>query len=1191
MFRFSRNPVLRYAVAVASILLAVGLRVLLDPLLGESFPFLTLLIAVIVASAYGGYGPGLMAAGLGTVASIWLLLRGRSTFVPDRLQDQAGLALYFVGSLGMAALGGAMRSAKNRAEFFMEEALRQYEEMRTTLSSIGDGVIVTDSKGRVMLLNSVAEALTGWTSREARERPVEHVFHIVDEETNTKVESTLVHVLHEGIVVAATKARALIAKDGRKRPVDHSAAPIRSKKGELTGLVLVFRDVTDRRQAERELRESEERFRLMADNAPVLIWMSDLNKQYTFFNRAWLEFTGRAAEEEYGDGWMESLHPDDRQRCLESYSSALASRSSFRREYRLRRADGEYRWILDTGIPRLAKDGTFDGYIGSCIDISDRKDAEEAWRAQRKWFRITLRSIGDAVIATDIKGRVLFLNPVAQALTGWTQKEAELQPLEGVFRIINEYTRHPVENPASKALAEGTVIGLSGDTILLAKDGSERPIDDSAAPIQDEKGRVIGVVLIFRDVTERRRAEEARRHLAAIVESSDDAIISETFDGKITSWNKAAERLFGYVSEEIIGKPISLLAPLEHAGELPAVSEQVRRGETTKHFETKGRRKDGRTMDVSINISAIRDAQGSVVGASAIARDITERKRKEQTARFLAHVSTTVASLVDYELTLQTVAKLAVPFFADWCAISMLEANGSLRRAALAHTDPTKVELAQKLFQRFPDDPGPRHGTLNVLRTGKPRLISDLNESVLRERIQDDELFTMAQNLGLRSYMAMPLSARGKTIGVITFILAESGRRYEDPDLAVGEELAYRAAVAIENAQLYQALKESDKRKNEFLAMLAHELRNPLAPVRNALHILKVSPNNPSVSAQARDMAERQVHYLTRLVDDLLDVSRIMRGKIELRKERLELSTLIGRAVETAQPLIDSGGHELTVSVPDQPVCLEADLIRMAQVISNLLNNAAKYTQSGGHIWLTAEEADDQVLIRVRDSGIGIDPEMLPRIFDMFMQVAPTDARSQGGLGIGLTLVRNLVEMHHGTVEAHSAGLEQGSEFIVRLPAAQVNRQGGSETRLDPCEPTPPSPHCRVLVVDDNVDAADSLGMLLRLQGHDVKIAHSGPEALEAVRESEPQLILLDLGMPGMDGYEVARRVRSEHGSSNIVIAALTGWGQEQDRQRSKAAGFQHHLTKPIELSALEALFETCQQRKCSGSNGSRESQ
>jgi signal transduction histidine kinase/integral membrane sensor domain MASE1/ActR/RegA family two-component response regulator len=549
------------------------------------------------------------------------------------------------------------------------------------------------------------------------------------------------------------------------------------------------------------------------------------------------------------------------------------------------------------------------------------------------------------------------------------------------------------------------------------------------------------------------------------------------------------------------------------------------------------------------------------------------RRRSEVVSRFLADASAALAAVTDYESTLQKVARLAVPFYADWCAVDMLEEDGSLRRLAVAHVDPTKVQLAQELQRRYPPDPAAPQGVWNILGTGRPEIIADISDDFLIARVKDPELLRILRELGLKSYIGVPLTARGKVLGVITFIAAESGRRYEPSDLAAAEDLAQRAAVAIENARLYQALLEADRRKDDFLAVLAHELRNPLAPLRNALHLLKTRQADAAIGEQARQIMERQVEQLVRLVDDLLDISRIMRGKIELRRAPIELATVVARAVETSQPAIDAGGHELTIALPSEPLWLNGDLVRLAQVVSNLLNNAAKYTENGGKIWLIGARENDEAVVRVRDTGIGIAAEMRSRIFDLFVQAGRAHDRAQGGMGIGLTLVRSLVEMHGGSVAVHSDGPGQGSEFVVKLPILKTS--GDEDHQGKHVEPRPtgrPAPR-QILVVDDKVDVADSLALLLRLEGHDVQVAYDAPAALAQAVARPPDIAFLDIGMPKMNGCELAQRFRASPMLKDVVLVALTGWGQEEDRRRTKQAGFDYHLVKPVDPDALHTLL------------------
>ncbi len=955
-----------------------------------------------------------------------------------------------------------------------------------------------------------------------------------------------------------------------------------------------------RPQPPETLRRAEEHFaQLVAGVRDYAIFMLDQHGRVLTWNAGAERIKGYAAEEIIGQHFSRFYPAEVAASGWPAHELREATATGrFEDEgWRLRK-DGSRFWANVVITALRDESGQLRGFLKITRDLTDRKRAEEnarrlaeeearrsaaedsareAQQAQqeerrhREQLHVTLASIGDAVIVTDIRGTVTFLNPTAQALTGWDPQEAAGQPLERVFHIVNEDTRQVVENPVARVLREGTVVGLANHTLLIARDGQEIPIDDSGAPIRGEDGTIAGVVLVFRDVTEARRAVEARLHLAAIVESTDDAIMSTNLDGVIVSWNQGAERLYGYTAAEIVGKPLSVLASPDHPNEMPAMMERIRRGERIHHFETVRVRKDGRRLDVSLTVSPVTNPDGKIIGASKIARDITARKRIEADLRFLAEASKALAELLDVPSTLQKVAGLAVPQFADWCAVDMLGPDGSLRRVAVAHVDPAKVELAHELRRRYPPDPDSPVGTWKVLRTGRPELAPEISDAALVEAAQDAEMLRILRELGLRSYMAVPLAVRGRVLGVLTFIAAESGRRYEEADLRLAEDLAHRAAVAVENARLYSELKEADRRKDEFLAMLSHELRNPLAPIRNALQVMAMPGADRNTVESARQMTERQVKHLTRLVDDLLDVSRIMRGKIELRKEPVDLAAVIVAAVETVQPVLDAHGQELSVSLPPEPLRLEADPTRLTQVVGNLLHNAAKFSERAGHIWLTGERQGAEAVVRVRDEGMGIRPELLLHVFDLFVQEDRSLERSQGGLGIGLTVARKLVELHGGTIAARSEGLGKGSEFIVRLPVLQESVRPAAPPGAGP--PTPATAPRRILVVDDIMDIAESTAMLLRMWGHEVRLAHNGPEAIQAAAEFRPDAVVLDIGLPGMSGYEVARHLRQRPEFHRTLLIAVTGYGQEEDRRRTDEAGFDRHLTKPVDPLALEAML------------------
>ena len=376
--------------------------------------------------------------------------------------------------------------------------------------------------------------------------------------------------------------------------------------------------------------------------------------------------------------------------------------------------------------------------------------------------------------------------------------------------------------------------------------------------------------------------------------------------------------------------------------------------------------------------------------------------------------------------------------------------------------------------------------------------------------------------------------------------------------------------VACERSRLLGELRDADRRKDEFLATLAHELRNPLAPIRNALEIMQLCGDDPHIISESRSMMERQLQQMVRLVDDLLEVSRISRGKVDLRKEKTDLATIVQSALEISRPLIDQAGQQLLVQLPSRPVFVDADVTRLAQVFANLLNNAAKYTPRGGRIDLTVQQQGNMVDVSIKDDGIGIPESMLIRVFDLFTQVDRSLEKSQGGLGIGLTIVKRLVEMHGGTVAAKSAGTDRGSEFVVQLPLVASLTHANKQS--DPSNGSTIARR-RILVVDDNHDAAITMSMMLKLLGHELRTAHDGEAAIEEAEEFRPEVMLLDIGLPKLNGYDVARHIRSQVWGRTLFLVALTGWGQQDDKRRAAEAGFDHHFTKPVDPVALQKLL------------------
>lgn len=981
--------------------------------------------------------------------------------------------------------------------------------------------------------------------------------------------------------------------------VDFLVKPFRTiaLRAKVRGFVELFLD----KQLAR--REAEQLRLLVQGTEDYAIFMLDPDGCIASWNTGAERLKGYRAEEIIGQHFSRFYPPIDIKRGWPEHELEMARKEGrFEDEGWRIRKDGSQFWANVIITALRDERGNLSGFSKVTRDLTERKKAEDNSRRlveettarrvaeenarliqeQREKLHVTLSSIGDAVISTDANGRVNFLNPIAQQLVGCELHEAANRPLTEVFHVVNEGTRLPVENPALQALRDGRIVGLANHTVLIAKDGSEHPIDDSAAPIRDAEGRVIGSILVFRDISERKRAQEELRQSEARFRQLADAMPQIVWaaqpDGNTDYINRRWHEFTGLPGEMVNKGWERIIHPDDAQVARERWAASLRSGAP---FEMEIRLLDRRNQEYRWHLNrtvAVLSETGEVARWFGTSTDIHVQKRAAESSRFLAEASAALASVVDYQSTLQKVVKLAVPYFADWSAVDVVE-DGELKRLAVAHQDAAKIELIHKIVQEYPPDPQSPGGALAVLRSGEPKLVSEISDDLLERGAKDERHSRLIRSLGLKSYICVPLVVSGSSLGVLTFATAESGRRYTDADLSLALDLTHRAAIAIENTRLYQALKETDRRKDEFLATLAHELRNPLAPIRNSLQILKMTRVDAAVLQQTREMIERQVHHLVRLVDDLLDVSRVMRGKIELRREMVELASVVARAVETAKPLIEAQNHVFNISFPDESLLLDADPVRLAQVVGNLLTNSAKYTESNGRIELSVRREDNRAIMTIRDNGIGIAPDMLPHVFELFVQADHASTKAQGGLGIGLTLVKSLVELHGGTVQASSAGLGQGAEFSVRLPLIErTQNEQPHSTEVETRKVITPSGH-RLLVVDDNQDAAVSLSMLLQLQGHEVRAANDGVTALKIAEEFRPDIIFLDIGMPAMDGYEVARRVRKMPGLEKAVLAALTGWGQPEDRRRTSEAGFDHHLVKPPEPMTIEKIIASLPKR------------
>lgn len=758
-------------------------------------------------------------------------------------------------------------------------------------------------------------------------------------------------------------------------------------------------------------------------------------------------------------------------------------------------------------------------------------------------WRVTLASIGDGVITTDPHGKVTFLNPVAEALTGWTQEEAVGHSLERVFVIVNQETRATVENPALRALRDGRIIGLANHTLLIAKDGTERPIDDSAAPIRTASGDIGGAVLVFRDITERylqeRRVKDALDYAVNITNTLRHAFLVLNKDLRVVSANRAFYHRFKASPAATQGRLIYELG--NGQWNIPKLRELLEdvlpKNHSFEDFEIEHKFEDIGTKVMALNARRVNQPGNDSELILLVIEDITERRTAEQALK---------DSEVRYRRLFQS-AKDGI-LILDANTGQIIDANGFM--SALVGLEAHEL-LGKELFEigMFADEAA--------------------NKAAFRE-LQDNR-YVRYENLPVQNQ-------RGERVEVefVSNVYQEDHHWVAQCNVRdISQRLAMEKKIAAQTEQLV----DESRRKDEFLAMLSHELRNPLAPIRSAVHLLRMQERGGAenlIEKQAHDIIERQVGNLTKLVSDLLEVSRALSGRIRIDLQTVDLNEVLEHAIETVTPLIDHGSHEVTFHRCETGAWVNVDPTRMEEVLVNLLNNAAKYTPDGGTIDVFCElpNASNYVQVRVRDNGVGIDPDLLPRVFDLFTQADRSLARSSGGLGIGLSLAHRIVDLHGGTIEAKSPpdDADQGTEIIVRL--ARTHAPAGLDAGGRDREPASAETQgLRVLVVDDNIDLVMMLASSLRQRGYGVQAAYTGPDGLKVARDWRPDVVILDIGLPGLDGYEVARQLRAHPETTGVRLIALTGYGRDADITLAREAGFDAHIAKPHDFDDLEKLM------------------
>jgi two-component system CheB/CheR fusion protein len=828
--------------------------------------------------------------------------------------------------------------------------------------------------------------------------------------------------------------------------------------------------------------------------------------------------------------------------------------------------------------------------------------AEEELRSQNEELLLTRQAIEaerlrylqlfelapDGYLVTDAGGRIAEANRAAAELLATPQDQLAEKLLES---FVEEDGHGTFRSQLSQIGAGRGVWELRFKPPGREPFEAEVKVLPAAGGVDGDRA---GLRWLLRDVTERRRAERDNARLAALVESSPDAILGIDREGMLQAWNPAAERLFGYTASEAIGRPVSVLSPPERATEPMTLARRVLAGESLPPFDTFRLRKDGQRLEVSLSLAPIRGPEGEITGVSAIERDIGPRKRTEAALRLLADAGRVLAASHDLATTFQNAAQLAVSGFADLCIIDLLDEGreGGVERIATAHADPAKVPLARELRRHAPrlDDTTP---VMEVLRTGEPIVAPEIPRSMLEASYRGPEHARLLTQLAPSSLLIVPLIAKGRTLGAWGFFYTESGRRYRQEDLAVAEELARRAAEAADNVRLYRAAEQANAAKDQFLAALSHELRTPLTPVLAFVSDLAEDARLPADVRAKLVAIRRNVELEARLIDDLLDLTRITHGKLEIKPEVTDLSEVLEHALDICCSVeVASGRLKVVREVTADRHHVWGDAPRLTQVFWNLFKNAVKFMPAGGEVRVrtavvTPATGGQRLRIEIADTGIGIDPADLPRVFDGFEQGPRTITRQFGGLGLGLAISKAIVDLHGGTLRAASEGLGKGATFILELPLAEVSPAERVETRPVPGQalaptPTPTEPGERpthhLLLVEDHADTAAAFAELLRANGYVVTTAGSVREGLAAAAKGGIDLVISDLGLPDGHGYELMREIVRRHGLPGI---ALSGYGMEEDVRQSREAGFSRHLTKPVKLKILrEAIREVLAERE-----------
>lgn len=966
-----------------------------------------------------------------------------------------------------------------------------------------------------------------------------------------------------------------VFEDGVVRNLLVSAAPLRDGTGQVRGAIATALDITDRKRVEAELRDSQRDLTDFFENANVGLHWVGPGGLILRANQAELDMLGYEREE-YVGRHISEFHADSA--VIDDILTRLL-RGETLHDYpaRLRCKDGSIRDVLINSSGAF-EEGQFLHTRCFTRDVTEHKRAEEALRESEARYRALVESQAEMLCRFRPDGTILFVNE-AYARARETTTEALLNA--NFWDFVPEEDHPAVRARLARLTPETPELRI--ENRFETSEGTRWTLWTNRALAFDAEGRVTEAQSTGIDITDRVEAEHAlqerEERYELVLAGAEAAIWDWDVPNGRVAFSPRWKELRGLADQEISDREEEWIERI-HPEDLERVMEAVR-----AHFEGRTpvfseeyrvRHSDGHWIWIHDRGIARRDAEGRVARMAGSETDITVRKRAEEALRSRLRDLQTI-----YGLSAQVARTAEIEEIVEAAMGALIDAVGADRVAVLLFDEGNVMRFRgwRRLSEQYRRSVDGHSPWTPRDADARPFFVSDVEE--------DETLGELRHAIlreGIRSLSFIPLVSGARVRGKF-MVYYDQPHEFTAGELQLCETIAGHVADSMERVQAQSALeeneerlrsavdalREADRRKDEFLAILSHELRNPLAPLMNVLEIMKGEEVDAGLPERVREVMERQLDHLVRLVDDLLDVSRISRGKIELRRERVDIAGVVRDAIETVRPLCEQNEHELEVELPKIPLYLDADPLRLTQVVGNLLNNASNYTQRGGRIKLMVRVEDENAVIRVRDDGIGIEAEQLQRIFDMFSQGEDPICRSGSGLGIGLALVRSLVELHGGVIEAHSAGHGRGSEFTVRLPLGDAGDTRSSLKQPDAQESG--SLPRRILVVDDHRDAAETLAMLLEAGGHDVHVAFDGPEAVAAAGELRPDMVLLDLGLPKLGGYEVARRIREAEGQTRTLLVALTGWGQEEDRRRTAEAGFDHHMVKPPDVRALLNLL------------------